>query len=173
MANLKTPAIPHKMYRHFAVVTVLLTATLAMFADGENRELAAASIEQHQRDAELRRISAARVGNARLEISKPSSGGGIDEGGGEFDPSYGKPMIASASGSSVAPAAPRKAVGGPRVAIPGYPAAYINSLSDDEYQQLLASMREAGMMSAQSRQAQAKKFAQASAQRSGTRVGAD
>ena len=37
-----TPLVPPSLYRHFAVVTVLLTATLAMFAEGENRQAQAA-----------------------------------------------------------------------------------------------------------------------------------
>jgi hypothetical protein len=34
------------MFRHFAIVTMMLTAAIAMFADGENRELLAAEVRQ-------------------------------------------------------------------------------------------------------------------------------
>ena len=36
------PVVPPSMYRHFAVVTVLLTAILAMFAEGEDLQAQAA-----------------------------------------------------------------------------------------------------------------------------------
>lgn len=47
------PIVPidGKMYRHFAIATVLITGCLAMFADGENREAMANTIEAQQRQA--------------------------------------------------------------------------------------------------------------------------
>src|SRR5688572_28390166 len=44
MRRAVTPAIPPSMYRHFAVVTIVLTLGLAMFAEGEDREAQAASV---------------------------------------------------------------------------------------------------------------------------------
>ena len=41
-----------KMYRHFAIATVLITGCLAMFASGENRQAIQDKIEAHQRRAE-------------------------------------------------------------------------------------------------------------------------
>lgn len=44
-----TPTITPQMYRHFAMLTVELTALLAFFANGENQEAAAAaSTSEHQ-----------------------------------------------------------------------------------------------------------------------------
>lgn len=49
------PIIPvnAKMYRHFAIATVLITGCLAMFASGENREALADTIESQQQKVEV------------------------------------------------------------------------------------------------------------------------
>ena len=49
------PIIPvnAKMYRHFAIATVLITGCLAMFASGENREALTETIESQQRQVEV------------------------------------------------------------------------------------------------------------------------
>lgn len=48
------PIIPidGKMYRHFAIATVMITGCLAMFASGENREALASTIEAQQRQVQ-------------------------------------------------------------------------------------------------------------------------
>ena len=46
MRRAVTPAIPPSMYRHFAIVTVVLTAGVAIFTESENREAHAASAVQ-------------------------------------------------------------------------------------------------------------------------------
>ena len=38
MRRAVAPAVPPKAYRHFAIVTLAVTASLAMFAEGEGRE---------------------------------------------------------------------------------------------------------------------------------------
>ena len=55
-------AVDAKMYRHFAVVTVCLTAALAIFADGENRKAVAEGIEAHERQTALERAEVAKFG---------------------------------------------------------------------------------------------------------------
>ncbi len=69
------PAIPvtAKMYRHFAIVTVGITACLAMFADGENREAVHDSIVRQQQQqqmaaAEKNLTKSGKGGNSRREI---------------------------------------------------------------------------------------------------------
>lgn len=54
------PIIPvdAKMYRHFAIATVLITGCLAMFASGENREALADTIEAQQRKVEVEQAQA-------------------------------------------------------------------------------------------------------------------
>ncbi len=63
------PVIPvsAKMYRHFAVITVSVTACLAMFADGENRQAIQGHLAQQQRNIELRK--------AEAELAKKGKGG--------------------------------------------------------------------------------------------------
>ena len=50
------PIIPvnAKMYRHFAIATVMITGTLALFADGENREALEEQIEARQQTVALK-----------------------------------------------------------------------------------------------------------------------
>ena len=49
------PIIPvnAKMYRHFAIATVLITGCLAMFASGENREALADTIKSQQQQSQM------------------------------------------------------------------------------------------------------------------------
>ena len=55
MRRAPNPSITPQMYRHFAVVTVILTATMALFASGENDQAAAANAAKvaaaHERPA--------------------------------------------------------------------------------------------------------------------------
>jgi hypothetical protein len=52
------PIIPinAKMYRHFAIATVMITGCLALFASGENREALAETIEAQQRQTQIRQV---------------------------------------------------------------------------------------------------------------------
>ena len=54
------PIIPvdGKLYRHFAIATVLITGCLAMFASGENREALSQAIESQQQQAEVKEVEA-------------------------------------------------------------------------------------------------------------------
>ena len=51
MRRTVTPSIQLSMYRHFAIVSVLLTAGLAMFVQGENGEAAKALMLQEEATA--------------------------------------------------------------------------------------------------------------------------
>ena|GEM_PF-5183679 len=63
------PTIPvtAKMYRHFAIITICITACLAMFADGENRQ----QIENHI----SKKQNQSRMMNAEQDLSKQGKGG--------------------------------------------------------------------------------------------------
>lgn len=63
------PTIPvsPKMYRHFAIITVALTACLAMFADGENRQTIEDHLSKKRQNQEM--VEAER------EMSKQGKGG--------------------------------------------------------------------------------------------------
>jgi len=83
------PAIPvnAKMYRHFAIITVAITACLAMFADGENRETVERAMAEKKYNSDLmkreRELTAqGKGGNTRRELvdkrrNKGSFGGEV------------------------------------------------------------------------------------------------
>src|SRR6188768_1544520 len=94
MARSLPSAIPPKMYRHFALLTVALTGIIGMFADGENRQAAAAQTEQrHERETRDEQASAKAAAPTIQQAStgRPRSfvrhAGGFDG----FDPSFGAP----------------------------------------------------------------------------------
>jgi len=41
-------AVPKSLYKHFAVLTIVVTMTVAMFADGSNREELERQVAEHQ-----------------------------------------------------------------------------------------------------------------------------
>ncbi len=91
----QTLPITPKMYRHFAIITVVLTAALALFADGERQEVLKGEVAKHQtaRGAakqEDSRLAAARAHNERAarKSKRAMAGGeaGLDAGDGSFTP---------------------------------------------------------------------------------------
>ena len=89
------------MYRHFAVITVCLTAALAMFADGESRDAVADELAAREQKAKLEKAEVEKFGKAKLVSApaKPSAGFDTtgsgdfgapmdDPGGGGFDPGF-------------------------------------------------------------------------------------
>ena len=91
----QTLPITPKMYRHFAVITVVLTAALALFADGERQELLKAELAKHQSAGGAAkqddyRLAAARAHNERAarKSKRAMAGGeaGLDAGDGSFTP---------------------------------------------------------------------------------------
>ena len=79
-----------RMYRHFAIFTVAITAAMALFADGENREAVASEIAK-QRPVQ----PGGAVGTLVRKELRPTGGFGPDE---TFDSSFGAP--ADGSGAS-------------------------------------------------------------------------
>ncbi|GEM_PF-989175 len=142
MAQLKMPPLPMKMYRHFAIITVLLTACIAVFADGGNDEFAA---RQQQSDGirytpqtgKRHTDGAPRYGEAQLTDNRSNSG----SFGEEASPgSFGEPTD-RASG-----------VGASSSVIPDMPASddratdqWLAELSEEERAQLLAQLDSAGI----------------------------
>jgi hypothetical protein len=91
------PAIPvtPRLFRHFAIVTVVLTSCLALFADGENQAAIAESIKTQQTKSAVRKAEQEKLGSRKLIATKtrtrasnndvpvdsarpPASGGGYD-----------------------------------------------------------------------------------------------
>jgi hypothetical protein len=163
MRRAVTPAIPPKLYRHFALVTVAITAGLAMFADGEKREVISSHIEAKQQADAVRRASYAKFGAPRLgQSSTQPAARFADERSNDFDGGFGRPMENPHGGrsSSVVP-------GQELAEAAGYSPEYVASLSPEELELLIKGLQESGMLSDESRsQAQANLTA-ASARRSG------
>lgn len=87
-----------KVYRHFAVLTVTVTALIAIFADGERREEIADHIEAKEAKAEARRIEAEKNKAKVLhKASKSTRGGGGGGGGGDHIADFGEGMIQEAA----------------------------------------------------------------------------
>ncbi len=154
MAKIAKPPIPIKMYRHFAIITIAITLLLGFFANGENSEAVVAQIEEHQQQAELERISAERTGaNNELtlrdgtppNVSDGGGGGGGDVGG------FGNPSMRLTASNSSVPLNSGTPMGPGRRALPGYSSEFLDSLSADDYQKLLETVRKAGMLSADDR----------------------
>ena len=156
MRRAVTPPIPPSMYRHFAIVTLALTTGLAMFAQGENREVEAAQVARPQPVK-----SAAPSVLARATPSAQSSSGswGSDS---EFDGSFGRPMenLIEGAGSLIPDL---DALGAP-----GYSPEYLASLSAEEREMLLQGLQENGMLAPDIQEERVAALNAASRRRSGT-----
>ena len=169
MAKLKKPPIPLKMYQHFAAVTVVMTAGIALFADGENREAMATHIEERERQQELQALSAEITGTRELvRRDERTRGTWGDEGGAMGAPSSFPQASSAGSGYRRGTGAN---AGSRRPAIAGYDREFVDSLSEEEYRAFLQSLpAEYGGSSGPDRSAdQMAAVERASRQRSGNR----
>lgn len=97
----QTPVSPYRIYRHFAVVTVVLTAGVAILADGERRAALAEEIEVREQRNELEIASQEKFGKPKLVKKTPQGGGSFGSDSGDF----GDPMDDhGSSGSGYVPA---------------------------------------------------------------------
>ena len=89
MANLAiAPVVNAKLYRHFAAVTFAITLCVALFANGEARQVVGDGVGNQQqaaklREADARKFGVKQIGDRRQRIGT-RSGFGTD-----YDPSYG------------------------------------------------------------------------------------
>lgn len=97
MANLAiAPLVNAKVYRHFAAVTFAITLCVAMFANGEARQVVDEGVSEQQQAAKLQQADAKKFGVK--QIGDRRTGSGTRSGfGDDYDPSYG---AASNSGGS-------------------------------------------------------------------------
>jgi hypothetical protein len=79
-----------KVYRHFAVVTVAVTAAMGMFADGETRDAAASEIAAHDQQVALARANAHKFGEPKLIRHSEQPARVFGDSG--FDGAMGEPM---------------------------------------------------------------------------------
>lgn len=71
MAKISTPAVNQKVYRHFAIITVVVTLLVAVFANGENRQAVAAAVAERQHAAALAEYQAHKFGKPTLIQAEP------------------------------------------------------------------------------------------------------
>jgi hypothetical protein len=149
------------MYRHFAVITLLLTTALAMFADGENREAQAA----HTTRPAAEPAAPAVIATAPRTTAPQSAGSwGFDADG---ESGFGQPMERLISGaSSIIPDLDE-------VVAPGYSPEYLASLSEEERRLLLQGLQDNGMLDADIQSDRAAALSAASRRRSGRASGDD
>ena len=153
MRRAVTPAIPPSMYRHFAVMTLVVTTGLAMFADGENRQAQATQVD---RPAPRPAVPATI---ATASPTQQSAGGWGAES--EFDSGFGKPMERLISGAgSVIPDLDE-------IAAPGYSPEYLASLSEEERELLLRGLQQNGMLEPEIQSDRSAAISAASRRRSG------
>lgn len=136
MAKISKPPIPLKMYKHFAVATVSLTAGIAMFADSDNRQAVVEHVEEREQQAELRHASAQITGTPQLVRRDTQSGGAF---GNENENASAPMFVPISTGGGAAPRRqpPRAAR---RVTVPGIDQARVDAMSEEEYQQFRASL---------------------------------
>ena len=89
MANLAiAPVVNAKLYRHFAAVTFAITLCVALFANGEARQVVGDGIDNQRQTTRLREADAKKFGVKK--IGDRRSGSGTRSGfGSDYDPSYG------------------------------------------------------------------------------------
>lgn len=102
------PALPisPKLFRHFAVVTLVITCCIAMFADGEGREAMAAQIDERKKQNDLLVAQAKTVGQRSIGLGKIKTEKGVvalanaNLNETESDSAFGAPMDTPGGSSS-------------------------------------------------------------------------
>ena len=160
MAQITKPAIPAKMYRNFAIITIAMTAGLAFLADNQNAEAlaepsaqatpspsASAVREPAYGRVDFRYGDGINVGNGYEDYHETAPGGGGGGGSARFISSSNLP----APGSENA----------------GFTREYLDSLTEEELAQLLRELRASGVDNAATRQQAMAVMETASRRRSG------
>jgi len=130
------------MYRHFAVLTLVLTAAVGFFAESENRQ-AAEDAAQMQHEERLGREEAAKAAEAEAasgdKAREVDTGSwGSDEGG-----VFGQPMIGGSAinGSWISDGAAWQ----PEFAAPGYSAEASGQVTRQDRDELARAMARSAM----------------------------
>ncbi len=161
MAKISKPPVPAKLYKHFAAVTILLTATIAMFAD-EDQRAAAEQVQSRSTSSEPAPRNTPAYGEARLTRAEEGASGSFgSEGGG-----YGAPMVTPGGGGNRSSVA-RRAVNSNRQILPNMTPEEVAALSEEEYERLRALYAAAGAIEDVDRSAQMSSVEAASARRMG------
>jgi hypothetical protein len=145
MAQLSKPAIPAKMYRNFAIVTIALTGCLALFANSApNSGDAAAERPGTRASAPPRAASTPRYGQARLQTGSTVEVSDSFEASEEYSQSFKRSTSGRMNVSGVI------AIGATDLPAPGsenagFTRAYLASLTDEELDELLRQLRAGGI----------------------------
>lgn len=150
MAQLSKPAIPVKMYKHFAVTTFALTALLALFAGGSPPETASRPTPQSTQSGQPNpgATPTPAYGQANMD-----TGGKIEAGNGyqiyeEYAPTFQRASSGRSAISEIgASTLPRQ---GSENA--GFTREYLESLTDEELEELLRQLRAGGVQDPATRQ---------------------
>lgn len=167
MATLSKPPIPLKMYKHFAMATVSLTAGIAMFADSDHRASDTAQSEPQIEQEEARTAHTAPALHTSNIVEAPPVPGSF---GDEFIGDYGDPTVTPRTAGSRGWSfhTPRA---GSRPPVTGYDQHEIDLMSEEEYREFLASLPPEtveSMVGAEERANQIAALERASAYRSGS-----
>ncbi len=65
----RTLPIPQSLFRHFAMITIAITGCVALFADGESREVIVAEVEARTERNDLLRAEADKLGARKVKAS--------------------------------------------------------------------------------------------------------
>lgn len=161
MAKISKPPVPAKLYKHFAAVTILLTATIAMFAD-EDQRAAAEQAETRSAPGKPAARATPAYGEARLTRAEEETSGSFGSEGGSF----GAPMMTTGNGGNRSSVA-RRAVSSNRQILPNMTPDEVAALSEEEYERLRALYVAAGAIEDVDRSAQMSSVEAASARRMG------
>ena len=163
MAQIRKPAVPPKLFKHFAMATVALTAAVAMLADGSHRDAKADGELTQAAEADAARERPALLRRDIDRANRASDGGDFY---GDSASAFGAPMVEPVrSGGTIEPRQASR--GGIRPPVAGYAQDYLDSLSDKEYDALVEGLREAGMLDPDQRELQVAALERESASRSG------
>lgn len=163
MAKISKPPVPVKLYKHFAAVTILMTAAIAMFADEDHRSVAEAA---QAREVQSRPATPAApaYGQATLARAEPQQTGGA--WGSDSNNGFGSPMMNPGGGGNRSSVA-RRAVSTSRQPLPNMTPQEVAALSEEEYERLRALYAAAGAIEDVDRSAQMSEVEAASARRMG------
>ncbi|TIX50205.1 hypothetical protein [Alteraurantiacibacter aquimixticola] len=169
MAQLSKPPIPYEMYRHFAVVTLMITAAIAMFAHGENEELEAArtpseEVPQSKTGASQEESDTPKYGEAQLTRRDGATNLGSFGEEANFSDGYGQASAFNGRNDIVSVELPAD-----NSENAGFTAAHLDKLSEEELQDLLRELEEGGIENARERQRVMAVLEAASRRRSGHR----
>jgi hypothetical protein len=89
-ASSKQP-VPIQVYRHFAVITLVVTSLLAIFSSGERSEAIAEQVKSHQQKQAMRQAQANKQGGKPLGTSNFNAGKGRSIDNSTPDPVQNEP----------------------------------------------------------------------------------